>query len=93
MACWFAENSAMTKENVDYSGNKEGCMILHNLYGFKHVTQMVICILSMFKRETGGQVKLVARLLATATLWVRIQTSPKIQNGRHKQRSVQNINK
>ncbi len=32
--------------------------------------------------------RLVARLLATAALWVRIQTSlKKIQNGRHKQRS------
>jgi hypothetical protein len=50
----------MTKENVDYSGNKDvipkSCMILHNLYGFKHVTQVVICILSMFKREMGGYV-------------------------------------
>ncbi len=32
--------------------------------------------------------KLVARLLATAALWVRIQIS-KIQNGRHKQRGGQ----
>ncbi len=39
----------------------------------------------------GGKVgrkvaKLVARLLATSALWIRIQTS-KIQNGKHKQRS------
>ncbi len=35
----------------------------------------------------GG--KLVARLLSTAALWIRIQTSLKntVQNGRHKQRS------
>jgi hypothetical protein len=39
-------------------------------------------------REIGRWVaKLVARLLATAALWVRIQTSLKIQNGRHKHRS------
>ncbi len=35
--------------------------------------------------------KLVAQLLATAALWVRIQTSLKIQNGQHKQRSGQHI--
>ncbi len=33
--------------------------------------------------------KLVAQLLATAALWVRIRTSPKNTNGRHKQRSKQ----
>jgi hypothetical protein len=33
--------------------------------------------------------KLVVHLLATAALWVRIQTSFKIQNGRRKQRSGQ----
>jgi hypothetical protein len=31
--------------------------------------------------------ELVVRLLATAALWVRIQTSLKIQIGRHKQTS------
>ncbi len=36
-----------------------------------------------------GGYQLVARLLAAAALWVRIQTSLKIQNGRHKQRSGQ----
>ncbi len=36
--------------------------------------------------------KLVARLLATATLWVRIQTSlKKYKNGRQKPRSGQHI--
>ncbi len=34
--------------------------------------------------------KLVARLLATAALWVRIPTSLKIENGRPKHRSGQN---
>jgi hypothetical protein len=33
--------------------------------------------------------KLVARLLATAALWVRIQTSLRIQNGPHNQSSGQ----
>ncbi len=33
--------------------------------------------------------KLLARLLATAALWVRIQTSLKNTNGRNKQRSGQ----
>ncbi len=33
--------------------------------------------------------KLIARLLATAALWVRFLTSLKILNGRHKQRSGQ----
>jgi hypothetical protein len=32
---------------------------------------------------------LLARLLATAVLWLRSQTSLKIQNERHKQRSGQ----
>jgi hypothetical protein len=36
-----------------------------------------------------GIAKLVARLLATAALWVRMQTSLKNTNGRHKQRSGQ----
>ncbi len=34
--------------------------------------------------------KSVVRLLVTAALWVRIQTSLKIQNGRHKQKGVAN---
>jgi hypothetical protein len=39
--------------------------------------------------KVGRQVaKLVARLLATSALWIRIQTS-KIQNGKHKQRRGQ----
>jgi hypothetical protein len=45
-----------------------------------------------FKRVTKlwrWAVKLVARLLATAALWVQIQTSLKIQNGRHLQRTGQ----
>jgi hypothetical protein len=52
-------------------------------------------------REMGGLIgrwvanigslvaKLVVRLLAAASLWVRIQTSLKTKNGRHKQRSSQ----
>jgi len=35
--------------------------------------------------------KFLAHLLATAALWVLIQTSLKIPNGRHKQRSGQHI--
>jgi hypothetical protein len=35
--------------------------------------------------------KLVARLLAAAALWVRIQTALKNKNGRHKQRSGHHI--
>ncbi len=74
MACWFAENSAMTKENVDYSGNKEvipkSCMILHNLYATCNAGGYMDSI----NVEKGDEwlAMLVERLLATAALWVRI---------------------
>ncbi len=48
-----------------------------------HACSVLYC--HTFHREA----KFVARLLATAGLWVRIQTSLKIQNRRHKQRSGQ----
>jgi hypothetical protein len=44
-------------------------------------------MLETWVAELGRWVaKLVARLLATVALWVRIQTSLKKLNGRHKQR-------
>jgi hypothetical protein len=40
-------------------------------------------------KQGDGCLSWWVHLIATAALWVRIQTSPKLQNGQHKERSGQ----